>query len=117
MRSVRAAVATMGTLVAALAWTIPAPLAVSVAALVGLASGLGALPLRVVSTLVAAGWAVLTAPFQSYLMAAALLALALIDLTLVLADLRTASLPIWVLALAVAAVEAIAVSWVFANIG
>jgi hypothetical protein len=116
-RAVRAAAATTGAVLAALAWTLPAGIAVAAASALGLASGLGHRSLRVVSMLLVAGWAVLAAPFQSLVAAAMLLGLAAVNVLLVLADLARAPRRLRGLAVGLAAVEAVVVGWMLTHIG
>ena len=112
-----AAAATAATLLAALAWTVPAPLAMAVAVVAGLASALGGKWSRVATHFLAAGLAAVTAPFQSAPAAIGMLALATLLVWLAFVELAQAPRSIRALAAALGAIETGVILWVMAHIG
>jgi hypothetical protein len=112
-----AAAATTAALLAALAWTVPAPLAVGVAVVAGLASALGGQWSRVATHFVVAGLAAVTAPFQSAPAAIGMLALATLLVGFALVSLAQAPRSIRALAAALAAIEMSVILWVMAHAG
>jgi len=112
-----AAAATAATLLAALAWTVPAPLAVGVAVVAGLASALGGQWSRVATHFLAAGLAAITAPFQSTPAALGMLALATLLVGFALVRLAQAPRSVRALAGALAAIEMSVILWVMVHVG
>jgi len=112
-----AAAATTATLLAALAWTVPVPLAVGAAVVAGLASALGGQWSRVATHFLVAGLAAVTAPFQSAPAALGMLALATLLVGFALVRLAQAPRSIRALAAAFAAIEMSAILWVMAHFG
>lgn len=105
------------TVLSTLAWSIPTPLVLIVAGVLGLASALGPRWLRVVAVLLAAGMTFLTVPFQSASGAVLLLALAAVLIVLVVVDLTRAPRSIRVLAGVVAVTEMCVILWELSHLG